>query len=116
MSKTLSIFRIVSLVEGTSLVALIFIAMPLKYHFGVIDIVSIVGWAHGILFLVYLLALLATSHIMKWSVGFFLLSFAASVVPTGTYLLDFKLRKMVSIQTTQVSIESDPFVWGIAIS
>lgn len=70
--------------------------MPLKYKFGYLNIVPLVGWTHGILFLVYLLALLVTSHIMKWSVGFFLLSFAASVVPTGTYLLDFKLRKIAA--------------------
>ena len=69
--------------------------MPLKYQFGYGDILPVVGWTHGILFLVYLLVLLVTSHLLEWSVGFFMLAFGASVIPTGTYLLDIKLRKMI---------------------
>lgn len=97
MNKLLTSFRFISLIEGTSLVALIFIAMPLKYQFGYGEILPITGWAHGILFLAYFLALLVTSHVMKWSVGFFMLAFGASIVPTGTYLLDLKLKRLATI-------------------
>ena len=33
----LSFFRKLSLIEGLSLIVLLFIAMPAKYHFGYID-------------------------------------------------------------------------------
>ncbi|MBE9515779.1 MAG: DUF3817 domain-containing protein [Proteobacteria bacterium] len=96
MSKSLSFFRLISLIEGTSLIALVFIAMPLKYQFGYGEPVLYVGWAHGVLFLSFLLSLLIVSHIQKWSVGFFLLAFVSSIIPTGTWLLDIKLKKMVT--------------------
>lgn len=96
MSKSLSLFRLVSLIEGTSLVVLVFIAMPLKYKFGYGDILPLIGWTHGILFLLFLISLFVVSHLQKWSVGFFLLAFFASIVPTGTYLLDLKLKKLAT--------------------
>ena len=94
MSKSLSFFRLVSLIEGTSLVFLIFVAMPLKYQLGYHNVVPMAGWTHGFMFLAYVAVLLVTSHIMKWSVGFFLLALGASVIPAGTYLLDIKLRRL----------------------
>jgi len=42
---------ILALVEGASLVALIGIAMPLKYYAGLPEAVRVVGMAHGLLFL-----------------------------------------------------------------
>jgi integral membrane protein len=42
---------ILALVEGTSLVALLGIAMPLKYFADLPMAVSVVGMAHGLLFL-----------------------------------------------------------------
>jgi integral membrane protein len=40
-----------ALIEGASLIALIGIAMPLKYFAGIPEAVRIVGMAHGLLFL-----------------------------------------------------------------
>jgi integral membrane protein len=42
---------VLALVEGASLVALLGIAMPLKYFAGLPMAVSVVGMAHGLLFL-----------------------------------------------------------------
>jgi integral membrane protein len=42
-------FRILSLIEGLSLLVLLFVAMPAKYHFGFNDAVSYTGMAHGLL-------------------------------------------------------------------
>lgn len=42
---------ILALVEGASLVALVGIAMPLKYYGGMPEAVRVVGLAHGLLFL-----------------------------------------------------------------
>lgn len=40
-----------ALIEGASLIALIGIAMPLKYFAGIPEAVRVVGLAHGLLFL-----------------------------------------------------------------
>jgi integral membrane protein len=49
--KSLRTLSILALVEGTSLVALLGIAMPLKYYAGLPEAVRLVGMAHGLLFL-----------------------------------------------------------------
>jgi len=49
--KSLRSLSILALVEGASLVALVGIAMPLKYFAGIPDAVRLVGPVHGVLFL-----------------------------------------------------------------
>ena len=88
----LSIFRTLSLIEGISLIVLIFIAMPAKYQFGLIDSIWIVGMTHGILWLAYVVLSLAVSHQQKWSVTFWLLVLFASIIPFACFFLERKLK------------------------
>ena len=90
---SLNQFRVISVVEGLSLVILLFIAVPLKYQMGMPIVVKIVGPIHGVLWLLYIVASLATSHKAKWSVLFWLLSLILSVIPFGFLLLEFLLKK-----------------------
>lgn len=85
-------FRLLSLVEGLSLLVLLFVAMPAKYQFGH-DFVWPVGMTHGVLWLAYVLASLVVSHLRKWSVGAWLLALLSSVVPFGFVLLDRRLKR-----------------------
>lgn len=85
-------FRLLSLVEGLSLLVLLFVAMPAKYQFGV-DFVWPVGMTHGVLWLAYVLASLLVSHALKWSVLAWLLALLSSVVPFGFVLLDRRLKR-----------------------
>ena len=89
----ISLFRKVSLLEGLSLVLLLFVAMPLKYQFDMPQYVAVVGMTHGILFLLYLLLSVITSHKARWSVGFWLLTLLCSVVPFAFIWLDRKLKQ-----------------------
>ena len=84
------------MVEGTSLLVLLFIAMPLKYKFGYANIVPVVGWTHGLLWLVYLILTLLLSHKRGWSVGFCLLIIFVSVTPFAFLFLDRKLIKIIA--------------------
>jgi integral membrane protein len=72
---------ILALVEGASLVALIGIAMPLKYYAGLPEAVRVVGMAHGLLFLwatAMLFFVLARGHLSPLKgAGVF----AASLIP-----------------------------------
>ena len=85
-------FRLLSLVEGLSLLVLLFIAMPAKYKFGH-DFVWPVGMTHGVLWLAYVLMSLVVSHLRKWSVGAWLLALLSSVIPFGFVLLDRRLKR-----------------------
>ncbi|WP_456402518.1 DUF3817 domain-containing protein [Persephonella sp.] len=53
-ADTLRKLYVISILEGISLVVLIFIAMPLKYLYGIKVATLIVGSIHGILWLLFL--------------------------------------------------------------
>jgi integral membrane protein len=88
----LKLFRVLSLVEGLSLIVLLFIAMPAKYRFGH-DFVWPVGMTHGVLWMAYVLASMLVSHLLRWSVLAWLLALVSSVVPFGFVLLDRRLKR-----------------------
>jgi len=88
-----NIFRKLSLIEGISLLVLLFIAMPAKYSFGYVEMVYPVGMTHGILWSAYVVGSLMLSHKQNWSIGFWLLVLFASIVPFACFLLDKKLKE-----------------------
>ncbi len=89
----LKTFRILSLIEGASLVSLLFIAMPAKYYFAYFDVVWIVGMTHGLLWLAYLAFSLPVSHKQNWSIIFWMLVLLASIIPFACLFLDRKLKQ-----------------------
>ena len=88
----LKIFRTLSLIEGISLITLLFIAMPAKYQFGY-DFVWQIGMTHGLLWLAYVTLSLPVSHKQSWSVIFWMLVLLASIVPFACFFLDSKLKQ-----------------------
>jgi integral membrane protein len=88
----LGFFRKLSLIEGLSLIVLLFIAMPAKYQFGYFDSIWQVGMTHGILWLAYFVTSLVVSHQQKWSVLFWLIVLFSSVIPFACFVLDRKLK------------------------
>jgi integral membrane protein len=96
----LKAFRILSLIEGLSLVILLFIAMPAKYYFGISGVVPIAGITHGGLWLTYVVMSLLVSHKQQWSVGFWLLTLLVSVMPFMCIWLERRLQQQVINQNT----------------
>jgi integral membrane protein len=88
-----SSFRLLSLLEGCSLIVLLFIAMPAKYQFGMGAIVPVTGSIHGMLFLIYLVMSLMVSHQREWSIAKWLAVFIAGTVPFGFVLVERQLRR-----------------------
>lgn len=88
-------FRILSLVEGLSLITLLFIAMPAKYQPGY-NFVFPVGMTHGVLWMTYVGLSLGVSHSQKWSVIKWLLVLMASVIPFGFLFVDAQLRREIA--------------------
>lgn len=86
----IKLFRGISLLEGLSLLALLFIAMPLKYIWGNPEYVRIIGMAHGLLFVAYVLFAIMTKFELNWKIKTLFIVFAASVIPFGTFYVDKK--------------------------
>lgn len=93
IKTTLGRFRLIAFLEGLSFIILVFIAMPLKYGFNLPLFVKYFGWAHGLLFVLYLILLLQSSLEYSWKFGRILLAFFAGLFPFGTFYLESKLKK-----------------------
>ena len=76
-------FRLVSITEGISFLILLGIAMPIKYICNIPEAVKYPGYAHGFLFILYLVLLIMTGIEKKWSFGTMILLFISSVLPFG---------------------------------
>jgi integral membrane protein len=83
----------VALIEGISYIVLLGIAMPLKYYFDSPLAVKMVGWAHGVLFMAYLLFLLVCWIKYKWSFLRVVSYFFASLLPFLPFLVERNLKK-----------------------
>ncbi len=85
--------RLVGLLEGTSYLLLLGVAMPLKYWAGLPIAVKVMGSVHGLLFVAFCAALLhalIASRLTFWRA---VVVFLSSLVPFGTYLVDPSLRR-----------------------
>jgi len=83
-------FKIISILEGISLLLILFITMPLKYFFDYGQPNQIIGMAHGILFLVYIVLAIIVKTELKWNFKTLLIVLACSVIPFGTFWMDKK--------------------------
>lgn len=91
-SSSIGFFRIIGFLEGMSFILLMFIAMPLKYIYDQPKAVEIIGMAHGVLFVVFVLFAFYLSITKKWNLfkvtAPLLLS---SILPFGTFVADKKI-------------------------
>lgn len=83
-------FRIITLLEGFSLLVLLFLAMPLKYIWNLPQMVQVVGMVHGILFLLFVVLAIMVFYELKWSLKTFGIVMFASVIPFGAIYIDKK--------------------------
>jgi integral membrane protein len=85
--------RIIGWWEGVSFLVLLGIAMPLKYLAGWPDAVRVVGMAHGILFILYVVAAIQAALEYDWPWKRTALVLAASILPAGPFVVDAKLLR-----------------------
>ena len=90
--------RIVAFIEGLSYLLLLGVAMPLKYLAGQPEMVRVVGMAHGVLFVAYVLLVLYVMFDLSWSLWKGFLALLASVIPFATFWADVRLfREPIAI-------------------
>jgi len=83
-------FKIVGDIEGLSYLILLFIAMPLKYWAHNPFPVKYTGMAHGVLFCLFIVAILECGLKENWSIKKYALAFVSSLIPFGTFIFNKK--------------------------
>ncbi|WP_448607239.1 DUF3817 domain-containing protein [Paenimyroides ceti] len=84
--------RIIAILEGISLLILVFIAMPLKYFFSYPNISQFIGPAHGALFLLFVFNTLTVGIEQQWKLSkTTLIVLIACIIPFGTFYIDRKI-------------------------
>ena len=101
MRNPIGFLRVVGLIEGLSLLILLFIAMPLKYGAGIPEVVSIVGMIHGVLFVLYIFVVFYVTIEIRWSIRWIVGSLVVSFIPFGNFILDRNLRKLKTNDNSQ---------------
>jgi len=89
----IKLFRLTALLEGISLLLLLFIAMPLKYIWDLPEMVQVVGMAHGILFIAYVILLVFAVPVLQLKAKAVVISFFCAFLPFGTFYADRKYFK-----------------------
>lgn len=81
-------FRLINKIEGYSFLVLMFIAMPLKYIFGILIATKIVGMIHGVLFVAFIYQLIASGKSVPFTKQESGIFFIASLIPFGSFYSD----------------------------
>lgn len=99
-NSTIKNFGLINTTEGYSYLILLFIAMPMKYMYGIPLAVKVAGMAHGVLFLVFLILGVMAWREAKWSLNQTIVFFIASLIPFGTL---FTTSKIYSYEKTSIN-------------
>jgi len=83
--------RFMSILEGTSLLLLLFVAVPLKRLMEMPEAVSIIGPIHGALFILFNIILFIAIFRHGLKVKHAIIGFIASVIPFGSYVFKAKI-------------------------
>jgi len=84
--------RKIGIVEGISLLVLLFIAMPLKYFANMPEVVRVVGWIHGFLFILFMTMAYIVYEKLNWPFKRLIQAFIAAFLPFGTFIFDKHLK------------------------
>ena len=86
----IKLFRLITLLEGSSYLLLLFVAVPLKYLMGDESYVKLLGMPHGVLFIAYIILSFVMRKKMNWNTTSFIIMLLASIIPFGTFYVDIK--------------------------
>jgi integral membrane protein len=93
--------RAVSLLEGTTLLLLLGVAVPLKHLAGIPVATSIMGPIHGIAFVLYVWMLIQTISIGGWTRAAAARMVLAAFIPFGAFVNERALaRRQASLATS----------------
>jgi len=92
LSTSIGRLRIVGYLEATTLLLLVFLAVPLKYWFGYESLTSMIGPLHGALFLLFVINTWTVSLEQRWKFSDTTWKvLLACIIPFGTFYVDRKI-------------------------
>ena len=86
---------IAGLIEGTSTLLLLFIAVPIKYFYDAPEAVQILGPIHGYLFIILILMFLIGKVVVPISQRLMWAGILGAVLPFLPFYIDYKLAKLM---------------------
>jgi integral membrane protein len=93
LRSSLGRLRLIGMAEGISLLVLFGIAMPLKYMADKPEAVRVIGWIHGLLFVLFMIAVIIVYDQRNWPFKKVIYAFIASFLPFVTFVFDAQLKK-----------------------
>lgn len=91
--------RIIGFLEGTSLITLLFIAVPLKYIFNQPFLTRPIGTIHGALFLLFIFNTLSVGVEQNWKFKDTTWKvLLACIIPFGTFYIDNKILSKIKAE------------------
>ena len=89
LSTSIGRLRIVGYLEATTLLLLVFLAVPLKYGFGYESLTAMIGPLHGALFLLFVINTWTVSLEQRWKFSDTTWKvLLACIIPFGTFYVD----------------------------
>lgn len=88
--------RLLAILEGISLIVLVFIAVPLKHVWDIPDLSKSLGPIHGALFLLFVFNALRVGVEQQWKfkeITWKIL--VACFIPFGTFYIDYKILRKI---------------------
>ncbi len=86
----IKLFRATAILEGISYLALFGVTMPLKYWADIPGPNKLVGYAHGVLFIAFIVLAILVCYNKKWGFKRMLVFFIASLLPFATFYVEEK--------------------------
>jgi integral membrane protein len=86
--------RVAGFLEGMSFLILLGIAMPLKYLAGRPEAVQVVGMAHGVLFVLYVVLVGLAQREQRWPLRTSAWLLVAAFLPFGPFVADARLLRV----------------------
>jgi len=83
-------YKWIGILEAISFLVLLGIAMPLKYLWDYPQAVSVIGMAHGVLFMLYVYGSFAMKQKLEWSTGVLAIVLLCAVLPFGPFYAERK--------------------------
>ena len=111
MKNLFNVYRVLAIVVGILLTVLVFVGLPLKYL--TTDgtslqqtgdtLTTVVGIAHGWLYMAYVVVAFFLSRRARWSLGFTLLALAAGLIPILIFWVEHRVTQKVRAEHPELA-------------
>ncbi len=98
LTTQLGRFRLAAFAEGSTLLILVFVTVPLRILFEVTQLSKVMGPIHGLLFVVYVFQTIQIKIDRGWSLKSMFTLLAAAIIPFGTFYFVPKILKKYNEQ------------------